>query len=92
MLLVVLLGLGIASEWFQWTWLAVSINAGFFAFMGLGVLGKALLMLVTKQPAQYDPEAGLAIAVVGIPCATIALADCLLYWITRTKRVATPLA
>ena|SRR5438270_5974927 len=84
-LLIALLAFGIVSEWFDWTWLAVSINAGFFAFLGFGVLGKALLTLMMKPTAPYHPEAGLTVAIVGIPCAVIALADCVMYWITRRR-------
>ena len=88
--LIALLSLGIASEWSDWTWLAVSINAGFFAFLGFGVLGKAALMVLTQTPAQYHPEASLAVAIVGVPCGAIAVGDFLLYWITRPNRVPPP--
>jgi hypothetical protein len=80
--------LGILLEWRGSTWPALIINAGFFVAFGFGVLGKALLMLLTKPSAQYDPEAGLALAIVGIPFTVIALADCLLYWATRRVRSA----
>jgi len=85
LLLIALLSLGIVLEWLDWVWPAVSINAGFFAFLGFGVLGKALLMVMAKPPAQYHPEAGLTVAVVGIPCTAIALVDFVLYWVTRPR-------
>ena len=75
--------LGILLEWRDRTRLALIVNAGFFAVFGFAVLGKAALMVMTKSPAQYHPEASLAVAIVGIPFAIIALADFLLYWSTR---------
>ncbi len=83
---VALLLLGILLEWRGSTWPALIINAGFFAVFGFGVLGKVLLMVLTKPSAQYDPEAGLALAIVGIPFTVIALADGLLYWVARPVR------
>jgi hypothetical protein len=91
LLLIVLLSLGIVSEWLDWIWIAALINSGYFAFLGFGVLGKAALMVMTKPPAEYDPEGGLTVAIVGIPCAAIALADFLLYWFTRPRRAASPI-
>jgi hypothetical protein len=78
-----LLLLGILLEWRGSTWPALIINAGFFAVFGFGVLGEALLMVLTEPSAQYDPEAGLALAIVGIPFTVVALADGLLYWFSR---------
>jgi len=85
LLLVTLLLVGIVFEWLDWVWPAALINAGFFAFLGLGVLGKGLVMVMTKPPAQYHPEAGLTVAIVGIPCTAIAMLDFFLYWVTRPR-------
>ena len=78
----VLLLLGIVLEWLDSSRPALVVNAGFFAVVGFAVLGKAALMVLTTPTAQYDPEAGLAIAI-AIPFAVIALADFLLYRATR---------
>jgi len=85
LLLATLLLVVIVFEWLDWVWPAVLINAGFFAFLGLGVLGKGFVMVTTKPPAQYHPEAGLAVAIVGIPCTAIATVDFFLYWVTRPR-------
>jgi hypothetical protein len=87
--LVGLLVLGIVLEWLDWTWPALALNAGFFAFAGFGVLGRFLWGVLTRSPTQRDPEAGLAITLVGIPCAVIAVLDFVLYWNTRA-RIANP--
>lgn len=84
--LVCLLVFGIVAECLDWTWPAILINAGFFAFLGFGVLGKVLVMTVTETPAQYHSEVGLTIAIVGVPCSIIAIADFFLYWKTRHLR------
>jgi hypothetical protein len=78
--------LGTVFEWMDSTWPAFVVNAGFFAVFGIGVVGKVLLTVLTKPSAQYDPEAGLALAIVGIPFSMIALMDCLLYLTTRPVR------
>jgi hypothetical protein len=75
--------LGIIFEWLDWTRSAFLVNTSIFAIFGIAVLGKAALMVLTKSPTQYDPEAGLAVAIVGIPFTVIALADLLLYRVTR---------
>jgi hypothetical protein len=80
---VMLLGLGIILEWLDWTWPALAVNGGLFAFLGFGVLGVVLWRILTNSPLRYDPETGLAVAIVGIPCAAIAVLDFLLYWRTR---------
>jgi multisubunit Na+/H+ antiporter MnhB subunit len=81
-LLVTLLVIGIVLEWLDWTWPALALNGGFFAFFGFGVLGKVLWMALTKASA--NGEAGLALAIVGVPCTLIAVLDLFLYWNTRT--------
>jgi hypothetical protein len=83
--LVALLVLGIVLEWLDWTWPALVVNAGFWGFFGLGALGSVLWMALTKSPDPYQSEAGLTIAVVGIPCTVVAVSDCVLYWITRPR-------
>jgi hypothetical protein len=75
--------IGIVSEWLDWNRLAFIANVGFFAIVGIAVLGKAALMVITKPRMQYIPEAGLAIAIVGIPFTLVAVADFLLYWVVR---------
>lgn len=82
---VILLVLGIVLEWLDFLPPALAINVGFWGFFGIGVLGKYIGMVSTKSPAQYDPEAGLAMSIVGIPCTVVAIADFLLYWITRPR-------
>ena len=84
---VALLIVGIVLEWRDLTRPALIVNAGFFAVIGFSVLGKALLMVLTKSTAQYDAEAGLAVAI-AVPFALVALADCLLYWAARPVRSA----
>jgi len=81
--LVMLLVLGIVLEWLDWTWPALAVNAGFFGFWGINVLGVALWRALTNSPLRHDPETGLAVAIVGIPCAAIAVLDFFLYWHTR---------
>jgi len=83
-----LLLLGIVLEWRGFTRPALIINAGFFAVPGFAVLGKVLVMLWTKSTAQYDPEALLAVTIVGIRFTLVALADCVLYWANRPARSA----
>ena len=82
-LLIVLLLAGLTCEWLDRIWFAVTINAGFFAFLGIAVLSKPALMSLTHPGAQYDPEGVLTVAIVGIPCAAIACTDVVLYWLTR---------
>jgi hypothetical protein len=81
--LVVLLLSGIVADWLGWLTTASTLNVGFFALVGFTVLGKALLMFITKAPTEYDPEAGLAVAVIGMPSAVIAAVDLALYRISK---------
>lgn len=76
----ILLLSGIVLEWLDSVRPAFIVNVGFFAFFGLGVLSEALLAELAKLPGHHDPEGGLAIAIVGIPCTIVALTDFLLYW------------
>jgi hypothetical protein len=84
LILIAVLLLGVLVEWINWTRLALAINAGFFAFLGFGVVINAVRSMVAK-PA-IGSEAGQVLAVVGIPCSIIAVADFVLYWLTRPNR------
>ena len=82
-LLALLLTLGIVLEWLQSEKVASMVNVGLFTLLSFAVLGKALLMVLTKSRGLYDPEAGLAITIVGLPCAVIAAMDSYFYWAGR---------
>src|SRR5689334_524706 len=62
-LLVCMLLLGVVFEWLDYTWLALSLNAGPFALFSLLVLGKVAIVAVSTPAAQYDPEAGLVVEI-----------------------------
>jgi hypothetical protein len=80
---VVVLVLGIVLEWLDWTWAALVVNGGSFGFLGFYVLGIVFWRILTNSPLRHDPETGLAVAIVGIPCALIGILDFVLYWCTR---------
>jgi hypothetical protein len=82
--IVMLLFLGIGLEWLDRTWSAVLVNVGLWGCFGLTAPGKVIFVELTKSPGQQNPEAGLAVAIVGIPCTIVAACDFVLYWITRT--------
>ena len=78
-ILILLLLLGIVFEWINWRWLALTINAGFFALFGFAILGKAVITLVTNSPP-YNSELSMAVGIIGIPCTAVAAVDFYLYW------------